>query len=184
MEMGWTGDWYLWCLFALYYDVGYFADAMVCYREHALSMTTTLEEQNSPALPFGDIAVPWMIKKRADQEGLDEVSQDCLDAIAYTYIRVMNRAEYSISASQFEESLSQYAVTDPEKMWLRARVYAGVGDGRYWQGHSEDAKRLYRASLTADPSRANVRAKVFLLWLGQGGHLVRRAWRVFAENLA
>jgi len=182
--MVWTGDWYLWCLFALFYDVGFFATPMVCYREHGLSMTTILKDQNSPALALGDIAVPWMIRRRADAAGFRKVSQECLEAIAYTYIRVMTRAEHSISGSQFEESLGQYAVTDTEKIWLRARVYAGVGDGRYWQGHCEEAQRLYRASLSADPSRANVLAKVFLLWLGQSGRFIRRAWRVLAENLS
>src|SRR5688572_8994109 len=28
LDMPWAGDWYLWCLFALYYDVAYFAEAM------------------------------------------------------------------------------------------------------------------------------------------------------------
>jgi glycosyltransferase involved in cell wall biosynthesis len=32
LNLPWNGDWYLWCLFALYSDVGYFAEPMVCYR--------------------------------------------------------------------------------------------------------------------------------------------------------
>jgi glycosyltransferase involved in cell wall biosynthesis len=41
LNMPWAGDWYLWCVFALYFDVGYFAEPMVCYREHDLSMTSS-----------------------------------------------------------------------------------------------------------------------------------------------
>ncbi len=35
LDMPWCGDWYLWCVFALHYDVAYFAEPMVCYRKHA-----------------------------------------------------------------------------------------------------------------------------------------------------
>ena len=37
LNLGETGDWYLWSVFALFYDAGYFAEPMVCYRQHELS---------------------------------------------------------------------------------------------------------------------------------------------------
>jgi glycosyltransferase involved in cell wall biosynthesis len=180
--MAWTGDWYLWCLFALFYEVGFFADPMVCYREHALSMTTTLKDQNSPALALGDIAVPWMIKSRADEAGLHEVSQFCLEAIAYVYVRVITRAEHNVSRRQFEKSLFRYGATGSERAWLRARVYSGMADSYYWQGYLKAAKRFYLASRSARPWRLNVLVKLLLLSLGRSGHLGRRGWRAAVEH--
>jgi glycosyltransferase involved in cell wall biosynthesis len=39
LDLPFAGDWYLWCAFALHYDVAYFAEPMVNYREHTESMT-------------------------------------------------------------------------------------------------------------------------------------------------
>src|SRR5262249_9321183 len=42
IDMVWAADWYLWCLFALSFDVAYFAEPMVSYREHDLSISSSL----------------------------------------------------------------------------------------------------------------------------------------------
>src|SRR5215469_1008235 len=47
LDMPWAHDWYLWCVFALLFDVGYFAEPMVCYRAHDSSITKTLMRENA-----------------------------------------------------------------------------------------------------------------------------------------
>ena len=89
-EMKWSGDWYLWCVFALYYDVGYFAEPMVCYREHDLSMTTTLTQNAlNDTCAAGDIAVPWMIRQKAKELGLVNVTK----TVSYTHLTLPTNRE-------------------------------------------------------------------------------------------
>ena len=58
LNMPWAGDWYLWCVFALHTDVAYFAEPMVYYREHELSMTTSFMTQNLGACSADDLSIP------------------------------------------------------------------------------------------------------------------------------
>ena len=41
LDLPYSGDWYLWLIFALHHDVAYFAEPMAYYREHELSMTNS-----------------------------------------------------------------------------------------------------------------------------------------------
>lgn len=62
LDMPWAGDWYLWCLFSLYSDVGYLAEPMVAYREHEQSMTSKLWRENVAACCEEDVKIPWAIR--------------------------------------------------------------------------------------------------------------------------
>jgi len=81
------GDWYLWGAFATMFDVGYFAEPMVCYRRHAASMEKTLEEEQ-PSLFFEqEILVRWLIKKEAEKAGMRRLSSDFYNALADEYTK-------------------------------------------------------------------------------------------------
>lgn len=179
-EMAWTGDWYLWAIFALYYDVGYFTTPMVGYREHPLSMSAILQSQNSDILASGDIAVPWMIKAKADAAGLKNVARNCLEAIAYVYTKVITRPRFRVSRKGFEKSLCSYTTAKAERNWMRAQVYLGVGDRLYWKRKLAAAKAYYFASLKQRPLSANVWVKLVLLALGAFGSKVR--WKILAAR--
>ncbi len=180
--MEWTGDWYLWCLFALFFDVGYFAEPMVCYREHRLSMTKILKDQNSDILALGDIAVPWMIKEKADAAGFTKVSQLCVEALGYIYTRVVVNDNYDFSRSEFEDSLCHNTLVRSERTSIRARVYAGIGDDHYWHCRFRAARLFYLRSLAQDPWRANVYVKMLLLACGNFGYIIRHKIRGFREG--
>jgi glycosyltransferase involved in cell wall biosynthesis len=184
LNMPWAGDWYLWCVFALYFDVGYFAEPMVCYREHDLSMTETLMQGNVEACVAEVIGMPWAIRPKADEAGCRRVSRRCLQAAANEYIRSIATKRYRKSRScltleQFEESLCQNTASEAERNWIRARVYAGIADRYYWRGELALAKQFYLAGLKRDPWLAKVLVKWLLLSLGNPGDCLRRILRSF-----
>ncbi len=180
LNMPWCGDWYLWCLFALYYDVGYFAEHMLCYREHhALSMTTTLIREKLEACAAEEISVPWLIRKKAQEAGYSRLMKESLFAAACTYARVLASERYRISGSfmnfeEFEDSLRQNTTSETERNWVRARVYENVGNEYYWQGDLTLAREFYGKALRKNPWRVAVHIKRLLLSLGKRGDYVRR----------
>lgn len=181
----WCGDWYLWCLFALYYDVAYLAEPMLCYRDHHdLSMTTRLRTEKLDACAAEEIAVPWMIRMRAQQAGYQDLARECLSAVGRTYGRVIaseayRGSTYFMNFGQFEASLRRYAVNEDERDYVRARVAMSVGNELYWQGKPALARRFYREALKQDPSMVTVHLKNLLLSLGTPGQYVRKTILAF-----
>jgi len=184
----WGGDWYLWCAFALYFDVAYFVEPMVCYREHGFSSTDLVTRQNMDNCVLADIAVPWMVKRRAEEEGIKEVFHTCLGAVADEYSRHLVGREYrsgtwAISLEQFERSLCQYTQSDRERVWIRARTFAAVADRYYFQGDHIQARKFYWASLKQDPLMSRVYAKLMLLSLGRSGETLRLRLKRMLQSL-
>jgi glycosyltransferase involved in cell wall biosynthesis len=178
LDMPWAGDWYIWGLFALHYDVGYFAEPMVCYREHELSMTTKLWRENVVGCVEEDVAVPWAIKRKADAAGFKEVARDCLRAVARTYSDSMLFARYSskgpaLTLDQFESSLSQSPADDADRRWVRARIYEELGNAAYWKGDRMGAREHYREARRQHWWMPSVIAKQMLLFTGGAGHALR-----------
>lgn len=181
LNMPWCGDWYLWCLFALYYDVAYLAEPMVCYREcHDLSMTGKLTTEKLDVCAAEEVTVPWTIRKRAQEAGFSDLATQCLFAIARTYGRTMASERYRKASSfmnfvQFEGSLSKYTTSEAERDYLRAHVSMSVGNEYYWQGQLALAQEFYRAALQKNPWMMAVRIKSLLLSVGKPGEYVRKA---------
>jgi len=180
LDMPWAGDWYLWCLYALHYDVAYFAEPMVCYRDHGLSMTNKLFKENVATCVEEDVRVPWTIKRKADEAGFQEVSKIFLDSVASIYGKSIATKRYgmanpSLTFDQFEDSLCRNATSERERQWVRSRVYAEVGNEYYWQGDVALAKKFYRSALKQNPWMLAVHAKHLLLSLGRPGNYVRQA---------
>ena len=171
LDMPYVGDWYLWCLFALFLGVGYFAEPMVCYREHDLSMTNKLMRGDAEKCGAEYVAIPWVIKHKADEAGARDLSRNCLRAVAKLYARSIAARWYEASRwhmtlEQFEASLCRNTVSKAERNWVRARVYAAIADQYYWRKELPLAKQFYLAGLQKDPRMVKVFAKWFLLALG------------------
>jgi hypothetical protein len=179
IEMVWCGDWYLWCVFALQFDVAYFSDSMVCYREHELGMTSVLTQRDCiDACAASDMALPWLIRQKAEEKGLVRVSNYCLHAIAREYARQGAGKQYRssvsrISVAQFEQSLCESTKSEAERRWIRARFFTGVGDGDMLRGDAKSAKKAYLAALRNDVFSAELRAKLLLLPFGKVGRRLR-----------
>ena len=177
LNMPWAGDWYLWCLFALYFDVGYFAEPMVCYRQHGLSMTNKLWDENAGECCEEDVAIAWTIKHKADELGFKHVSKATLEAIAGISARSIVSARYGmprpwLNLERFEGSLYRNTSDEAERRWVRARLFASMANQYFWQGERPLAKRLYGDSLKMDPWMMDIYAKQLLLLLGAPGEFI------------
>jgi glycosyltransferase involved in cell wall biosynthesis len=179
IDLIWGGDWYLWCAFALHHGVGYFAEPMVCYREHELAMTTIVTEDKIRNCFLADVAVPWMIKQQADAAGYAGVSRKCLQTLAMEYARHITGKEYrssksTITVEMFEESLCRNTTNARERAWIRSRTFTDVADHYLHRGDGAQARRFYRQALEQDPWMAKTQVKRLLLSLGKPGEIVRR----------
>jgi glycosyltransferase involved in cell wall biosynthesis len=177
LNLPWAGDWYLWCVFAMHYDVGYFAEPMVCYREHELSMTTKLWREQAGGCCDEEVTIPWAIKRKADALSFDDISKACLDAIATIYAKSVvterfQMARPAVDLEQVENSLRTNCISDTERNWIRARVFAGMASQYYWRGERILAKQFYIDSLKMDPWMMNVYTKRLLLSLGEPGDFI------------
>ena len=179
LDMPWGGDWYLWAIFAFYFDVGYLSEPMVCYREHELSMTNKLMSEDVVHCSAEDIAMPWIFKQKAEESGLRSLARDCLDSAAYEYARRVANNRYrsasvGMSLEEFEESLCRHTFQEAERDYVRARVHSFMADHHYWQGDYSRARQQYAAALAKDFWLPKVWAKWMLLSSGKAGNALRR----------
>jgi hypothetical protein len=179
LDMPWMGDWYLWCLFAFHFDVAYFAEPMVCYRQHALNITKTLTERNAVNCVAEELRLPWLVKRMADRAGDTRLSRACLDAAVALYVRFMTTDPFDVPAARMsrerlERHVLQATGDDALARRVRARVFAGVADRHFWLGSSEIAREFYAASCRENRWMPSVHAKRLLLALGDGGRDVRK----------
>jgi glycosyltransferase involved in cell wall biosynthesis len=182
LNMPWAGDWYLWCLFALHFDVGYFAEPMVCYREHELTMTTQLMQDRVDNCFAEEVEIPWVIKEKADEANFRKVSRDSLQALASIYARSVAAKHYRnvkppMTLEEFEQSLCRNTTSEAERNVVRSKVYSDMADHYYKQGNLPLARRCYADALQLDVWRADVQLKRFLLSLGRTGDHLRNGLR-------
>lgn len=180
LDMPWGGDWYLWCVFALHGNVAYLAEPMVCYREHDLSMTSKLMKEDVDQCSREDLLMPWIIKRKVEEAGQRSLIRPCLEAAAYEYARRIGSRRYKTTSSsmtleQFEQSMAESTSDHRERNFIRARVYAKLGDIYYWQGHASLAQRFYADAIRSDPWMPTVWSKRALLFAGATGNWIRRS---------
>jgi glycosyltransferase involved in cell wall biosynthesis len=175
VDMGWLGDWYLWCIFAMYFDVGYFADPMVCYRTHDMSMTNNITRRETIAnCAYADVGMLWMIRERAQGAGFRTLAQNCLIAIANEYAKQgaskrYRSANFRMSRSEFEFSLRRSTESGSERQFIRARYLEGTADLLMRRGKRSFSTQYYLASM-----KQRTRPKVLIkLLLGGGGTRIR-----------
>lgn len=189
LDFRWAQDWYLWCLFALVFDVGYLAEPMVCYREHDLSITSTLtQEQTVRLCAAADVAVPWLIKQRTDQYGLRKASRYCLHGIVAAYDSQLRSKQYrsstlTMTLDQFEDSLCRSTSIEAERDWIRSRTYVAMADELFWRGDADAARNLYAEALRRDWRVVGGFAKFFLVSLGPAGIRLRRFLTAIRANI-
>jgi glycosyltransferase involved in cell wall biosynthesis len=179
LDMPWGGDWYLWCVFALHSDVGYLAEPMVCYREHELSMTNKLMDEDVAHCTWEDLMMPWTMKKKVEEAGYKHLVKSCLDSAAYDYARRLTAKRYktasaAISFEEFEEFLCKSTPDEKERDYVRGQVYAAVADTYYWSGEQALASQFYSKALRKQPWMPKVWGKRLLLASGGLGSMLRK----------
>jgi glycosyltransferase involved in cell wall biosynthesis len=179
LDLPYAGDWYLWCLFALHFDVAYFTEPMVNYRLHGMSMTshTALRRKLED-----NLAVRWRIKRLAQDARLKLIAKRCLDSLAAHYAYCVKSAhfgieEYCLTSEEFEESLKRNADNFNEISRIQSRVHVVLGDTFCHHGQPDKALQQYRLALQENLWMPRTWAKYILTRMGSGELLRRRPSR-------
>jgi glycosyltransferase involved in cell wall biosynthesis len=158
-DMPHRGDSYVWCLIALKYKVGYFAEAMVDYRVHSDSMMSTLMRENIRRCVEDDIAVPWSVKTEAETKNLKHIVSHCRNSIISAYKNALvgtgaRGYTYSLSLQDVEASLLKREL-DPI---VRSELRSALAKRLYWSGIAElcqgdisRARKAFCSSFDLDP---------------------------------
>ena len=179
LDLPYAGDWYLWCVFALHYDVAYFAEPMVNYREHTQSMTGTFISDNIGQLARDDFGVVWRMKERIEQAGDQTLAEHCRQIIVQNCIRSLSSknwrgAKFRMSLDEFERSLDAHARDAHEREDIRRQVLAGIGKLLYWDKDLETDLRLYQLAIKYGAFNPRLWLKYGILRLGAVGTLIMR----------
>jgi len=176
LDMPYAGDWYLWCIFALYYDVAYFSEPMVDYRSHNQTMTNLLMKANYNIFRDG-IAVLTRIRDKSLIKGEDTIVMKCndrLDRMITGYVNqivLCNDNFIKSSVNEFEGLLRDYTLNDRRK--LGARFYVQLADYYYCSGETAEARRYYLRALNRDWRLMKVWIKFIFLAFGKLGVHIR-----------
>jgi len=180
LDMPHQGDMYLWCLWALHYDVGYIAEPMVAYRLHAQSMMNTLTRENPTIIIDDEFTVRWRLCKilrDAGEESLLKILRQWITGRSVDYIvrGLYGDGEVvsSLTLEQCEDSLRQHAIDSDELTVLRARLHAKLGDEHYWHKNFPAALKAYRLALRQQPAMLTIWIKYLLLRMGTIGIRLR-----------
>jgi tetratricopeptide (TPR) repeat protein len=183
-----ANDWYMWCLFALHYDVAYIAEPMVCYRLHDLNMTKSLRTQDPSILVNDDIAVRWRLIGQAKAAGAAQIVTYCQEEIIGDYVRrILGNGDvhspFGITLEQFHESLRRFASDQGDEWNVRARVYAGLADHYYWRGNRVQAVQFYKRAVQQNWWSLDCWAKYLLIRMGEAGVQLRKSLSVVRRLL-
>ncbi len=178
LDLPFAGDWYLWCLFALHYDVAYLADPMVYYRIHDSNMTVDFLDAKRNQRIADEISVRWQIKRAAERAGKRDVVRLCEEAITIDYIgRVISsegyNSQFGLTIESFEQSLANHSHPQKETGRIRARIYSELGDRYYWQGKGSQAATFYRVALQEQFSTKPWLKSMLLKFGNSGNRLLR-----------
>ena len=174
LDMPYAGDWYMWCIFALHYDVAYLAEPMVNYRLHPQTMTSQFTRERSRVFTTEGPAVLWRMKHAAELAGHAQVANKCeqrlIDRYAnYLMAELWKGSPYCMTFQEYEESLRQHAARPGERSRINARVYAWLGDEYYLRGDFAHALEFYGRALRQDAAMPKIWAKYALLASGKAG---------------
>jgi len=182
-DMPWAGDWYLWCVFALHYDVGYFAEPMVNYRTHELSMTNELMGRD-PRICIDDDLMVWeRTKRKAREAGHKAVAGKCRHLMGHAYASGMMSPRYGgrlLTLDECHASQERLAQDRNELRRLRAEFYVCLGDSYCWRHEFGRAFRWYAKGLWHEPSMLRGWLKLFSLCLADTGLELRKGRRTAA----
>jgi glycosyltransferase involved in cell wall biosynthesis len=178
-DMPYGGDWYLWCLFAIHYDVGYLAEAMVDYRVHDLSMTNILREGNIRKCVEDDLILPWRIRREAERVGAADVVRYATRAVVEQFSRALvghavRGTVSSVSINEIEERLAKECEIPAERAKLMVQILELSGDRLYWKEDFAGAKDMYWRAIRRDWTSGSVLTKGVLASAGRVGLSLRR----------
>jgi Glycosyl transferase family 2 len=171
LDLPYAGDWYLWCLFALYSDVGYLAEPLVNYREHQMSITTSIKQDEESAWKSDGIVTVWRIKQAADNSEHQWLAQHCIDSLVTQYGSSLGG--FGMTVEKLEQSLRDFNATPQVAKQIRCRSLPAGGDYAFDHGRRDVAGKLYGLALKNNPTNPEVLLKYLLIKLGKAGDGIR-----------
>lgn len=182
LDLPHQGDMYLWCKWALRYDVAYFAEPMVNYRLHPNSQMAVMKRKAPEVMIHDEFEVLWPTKWEATALGYHDLADRCDSFIAAKYVQYVvsllypdKRVPCVLTLAECEDSIHRYARNARERKRVRARVYAGVGDEHYWHGDYHRALDCYARALAEDPRLPKIWLKRLLVLTGGIGAGLRQS---------
>jgi glycosyltransferase involved in cell wall biosynthesis len=179
LDLPHSGDWYLWGMFALYFDVGFCAEPMVNRRFHKTNMSSGFYKEATAVMFADNLGVLQRIRARAEKEGFDDVVEGCKRGIVAEYLRQVtppndgDAVQAFLTPEEFEKSLRSSARNGQEEARIRALVFAGLGDHYYERRDIGLGRDYYRRALSDSPYLLKVWAKYLLLKMGGWGRILR-----------
>jgi|SRR5579875_2770040 len=185
LDLPYSGDWFLWCLFALQYQIAYFAEPMVNYRTHELSMTNYLMNHRSALALKEGFLVLWRVRRQAQEVGTDKVVRLCAMSLASLYARhlIGGRYEswaYGMTEEDMESSLTAECVDQADRDWIKARTWKIIGDRNLSMNNLAAAAICYKRAVRYDNALASAWLKLLILRTGgaRGVDFARGLWRL------
>jgi glycosyltransferase involved in cell wall biosynthesis len=179
LEMPHANDWYLWCLLALHYQVGYLAEPMVFVRLHEESLTSTFSQGGNPLCVIDELTALWRVARLAELVGAISDRHAFNESIATIAARALTygprgRATPGLSEARVEALLRQHVKDPKDEEDFRARVHMIIGDEEFWHGQYKKAAQAYRLALKLRPWWIRTWTKYLLLRTGGLGLYIRR----------
>jgi glycosyltransferase involved in cell wall biosynthesis len=174
LDLPYAGDWFLWCLFALYYDVAYFAEPMVNYRSHELSMTNYLMNRRAALTLREGFSVLWRIRNQAREAGDIKIARRCEYHLARLYGSHLAGGKeggwtYRLTEEEFEASLLQGNIVGAEQKRIKAGAWVAAGDCKVKRHELAVAGKYYKRALELDRWMVGTRARQLVLRTGAVG---------------
>lgn len=181
LDLPHQGDVYLWALWAMHWDVAYFAEPMVSYRLHEQSMMSRYKREAPEVMLHDEVAVLWRSKRYAEKLGLRKLARECESILAKNYASYVGSSfypeeglHYNFSLSQCERVLHSECQNRAEEQRIKGRIYARLGDVHYWHHNFRDALGFYQIALRFEPRMPSIWIKRILLRVGAGRFATRK----------
>jgi len=187
LDLPHTGDWFLWCLFALHYDVAYLAEPMVYYRTHGENMSLALRRIDGNIVRKNLRLARWKLRTQAVSADARTAVRQCDRMLGDRYANEIARRLYDgdplgPTLEEFEASLREHVPHSGNQRRIRAHLHEALGDQAYQVRRIDDARHHYELSLRERPVQPKVRIKRWLLGMNRFGDLLRAAQRVIRGN--
>ena len=149
------------------YDVGYFAEPMVCYRRHDTNMDKIMAEEEPSFFFEQEMLCRWSMKKAADKAGVSDVYQDFRRSLADVYAarlvdnEITNGRQgcaWEVAIKEIRDSASSEEDAEEILRLIRsgwssklALGQARAGAKHYNEGQLDQAIIVFRSALKSNP---------------------------------
>lgn len=178
-----TGDWFLWAVFSMHYDVAYFAEPMVNYRWHDNQMTNWFVNEQPRLHAENNLLCLWHMMKHAQRAGLVSAAKECAESLARTAAHYIITAEDgqrgSLDYSAIRNFVGQKGTDETERKAIQCLIEKSLGDNYLDRGETTRAVQCYANALRGGYVTAKLLGKYFLSNMGPIGLRVIDVGRLF-----